>query len=105
VPRGKSTSDPTHHAAVTIAAEQAIVSTPASTMLPATPQRTAVALLTEPTPTIAPVIVGIADTGMPRPVARNSAIGPAVSAQKRPTGKALRAGWLRTRDRVQCPPR
>ena len=58
-------------------------------MLPATPQRTAAAFRTEPTPTIAPVIVCVVDTGMPRPVARNSVIAPPVSAQKPPTGFSL----------------
>ena len=46
-------------------------------MLPATPQRTADSFCTEPTPTIAPVIVCVVDTGMPSPVARNSVIAPA----------------------------
>src|SRR6478735_6029729 len=67
-------------------AEQGIVSTHAHTMRPATPQRTADALVTEPTPTIAPVIVWVVDTGMPRFVARKSVIAPPVSAQKPPTG-------------------
>ena len=58
-------------------------------MLPATPQRTAEALRVEPTPTIAPVMVCVVDTGMPSPVARNSVIAPPVSAQKPPTGFSL----------------
>jgi hypothetical protein len=43
----------------------------AQTMLPATPQRTALARWAEPTPTMAPVMVCVVDTGMPRAVARN----------------------------------
>ena len=39
----------------------------AHTMLPATPQRTADGWRTEPTPTMAPVMVCVVDTGMPRP--------------------------------------
>src|SRR5512137_2986426 len=70
-------------------AEQGIVSSHAQTIRPATPQRTADTLLTAPTPTIAPVIVCVVDTGMPSPVARNSVIAPPVSAQKPPTGFSL----------------
>ena len=35
---------------------------------------------------IAPVMVCVVDTGMPRPVATNSMIAPPVSAQQPPTG-------------------
>src|SRR6266545_6224194 len=63
-----------------------IVSTHAQTMRCAMPQRTAESLWTAPTPTIAPVIVCVVDTGMPSPVAANSVIAPPVSAQKPPTG-------------------
>ena len=62
-------------------------------MLPATPQRTAEARRAEPTPTIAPVIVCVVDTGMPSAVARNSVIAPPVSAQKPPTGFSLVILW------------
>ena len=63
----------------------------AQTMLPATPQRTAEAPRTEPTPTIAPVIVCVVDTGTPSADAMNSVIAPPVSwAQKPPTGFSLR---------------
>src|SRR5678810_1296507 len=61
----------------------------AQTMLPASPQRTAAARRTEPTPTIAPVIVCVVETGMPSAVARKSVIAPPVSAQKPPTGFSL----------------
>ena len=62
-------------------------------MLPATPQRTADALRTEPTPTMAPVMVCVVDTGMPSAVARNSVTAPPVSAQKPPTGLSLVMRW------------
>src|SRR6266446_6985297 len=55
-------------------------------MLPATPQRTAESFCTEPTPMIEPVMVCVVDTGIPRPVARNSVIAPLAEAQKPPTG-------------------
>ena len=42
------------------------MSTQAATMLPATPQRTARARCAAPTPTIAPVIVCVVETGMPK---------------------------------------
>src|SRR5258706_90164 len=51
-------------------AEHGIVSTHAQTIRPATPQRTADALVTEPTPTIAPVMVCVVETGTPRLVPR-----------------------------------
>ena len=66
-----------------------MVKTQAQTMLPATPQRTAEALRTDPTPTMAPVMVWVVDTGTPIAVARNSVIAPPVSAQKPPTGLSL----------------
>ena len=65
----------------------------AHTMLPATPQRTALARCAEPTPTIAPVMVWVVDTGMPSAVARNSVSAPPVSAQKPPTGLSLVIFW------------
>ena len=43
-------------------------------------------LVTAPTPTKAPVIVCVVETGMPRLVAANSVIAPPVSAQNPPTG-------------------
>ncbi len=51
-------------------------------MLCATFQRTAETRRADPTPTIAPVIVCVVDTGIPSHVARNSVIAPPVSAQK-----------------------
>ena len=55
-----------------------MVSTHAHTMREAKPQRTAEARRDTPTPTMAPVIVCVVDTGMPSDVARNSAIEPEV---------------------------
>ena len=66
-----------------------MVSTQAQTILPATPQRTALGRRIEPTPTIAPVMVCVVDTGMPNEVAKNNVIAPPASAQKPPTGLSL----------------
>src|SRR5205085_3141670 len=63
-----------------------MVSTHAHTIVPATPHRTAEAFRAVPTPTIAPVMVCVVDTGMPNAVARNRVAAPPVSAQKPPTG-------------------
>src|SRR5439155_4526582 len=71
------------------AAAAGIVSTYAHTVRPATPQRTAEGLRVAPTPTIAPVIVCVVDTGMPRWVAVKRLIAPAVSAQNPPTGRRV----------------
>ena len=54
----------------------------AMTMLLATFQRTADTRRAAPTPTMAPVIVWVVDTGTPRQVAANSVMAPAVSAQQ-----------------------
>ena len=67
-------------------AEAGMVSTQAMTILPATPQRTALTFCVEPTPIIAPVIVCVVDTGTPRLLARKSVIAPPDSAAKPPTG-------------------
>src|SRR5579875_3382803 len=66
-----------------------MVSTQAQTMLRAMPQRTAETRWTEPTPTMAPVMVWVVETGMPRALARPRAVALAVSAQKPPTGLSL----------------
>src|SRR4051812_1419831 len=70
-----------------------IVKIQAQTMLPATPQRTAEAPRTLPTPTMAPVIVCVVDTGTPSVDARNSVSAPPNSAQKPPTGLSLVMRW------------
>ena len=70
-------------------AEQGMVRIQAQSRSPATPQRTAETFCAAPTPTIAPVMVCVVDTGMPSAVARNSAIEPDSSAQKPPTGRIL----------------
>ena len=49
-----------------------MVSTQAQTIWPATPQRTAERRRVAPTPTIAPVIVCVVETGMPNELARKS---------------------------------
>ena len=58
-----------------------MVMTQAMTISRATFQRTAEARRAAPTPMIAPVMVWVVETGMPRPVAMNKVIDPAVSAQ------------------------
>ena len=70
-------------------AEQGMVRIHAQTMLPASPQRTAESLCAEPTPTMAPVMVWVVDTGMPASEAKVSVMAPPVSAQKPPTGLIL----------------
>ena len=57
--------------------------------MPEPEPRTALARWVEPTPTMAPVMVWVVDTGMPNVVARNKVIAPPVSAQKPPTGLSL----------------
>src|ERR1043165_3354667 len=63
-----------------------IVKIHAHTIRVATAHRMPRALVTEPTPMIAPVIVCVVDTGILRKVAVNSVIAPAISAQNPPTG-------------------
>ena len=75
-----------YHAAPAMNAEQGMVRIQAQRMLPATPQRTADTFCAAPTPTMAPVMVCVVDTGIPRPVATNNMIAPPVSAQQPPTG-------------------
>src|SRR4051812_31826634 len=84
---------PTHQAIAAMKADAGIVKTQAQTILPATPQRTADIFCAEPTPTIAPVMVCVVDTGTPSAVATNSVIAPPVSAQKPPTGLSLVIFW------------
>jgi hypothetical protein len=52
----------------------------------ATFQRTAAVLRAAPTPMIAPVIVWVVETGIPKCVTKNSVIAPPASAQKPCTG-------------------
>ncbi len=66
-----------------------MVMTHASTMFPATPQRTADARSAVPTPMIAPVIVCVVETGTPSSVAMKRVIAPPVSAEKPPTGRSF----------------
>src|SRR5262245_38840359 len=58
-------------------------------MREATRQRTLDGRLTAPTPTMAPVIVCVVDTGTPRLLARNSMPAAPVSAQNPPNGLSL----------------
>ena len=66
-----------------------IVRTQAQTMVPATPQRTAVRRCVAPTPTMAPVIVWVVLTGMPASDAPMIATAAAVSAQNPPIGRSF----------------
>src|SRR6185503_16436684 len=70
-------------------AEQGMVRIHAHSRSPAMPQRTAETFCAAPTPTMEPVIVCVVETGMPKPVARNSAADPDSSAQNPPTGRIL----------------
>src|SRR3569623_873921 len=74
-------------------AEAGMVNIQAQTILPAIPHRTADIFFAEPTPTIAPVMVCVVDTGMPSAVAMNKVIAPPVSAQNPPTGLSLVIFW------------
>ena len=67
-------------------AEAGMVSTHAHTICLAMPHRTANMRRTEPTPTMAPVMVWVVLTGTPSDDARKSDTAPAVSAAKPPTG-------------------
>src|SRR5881392_2745344 len=63
-----------------------IVRIHAHTTRPATPHRTAESRWVEPTPTMAPVIVCVVDTGIPCAAVKNSVAAAAVSALAPPTG-------------------
>src|SRR5471032_1882579 len=84
---------PIHQAIAATNAEAGIVNIHAHTILPATPQRTADIFCAEPTPTMAPVIVCVVETGTPSAVAMNKVMAPPVSAQKPPTGLSLVIFW------------
>ncbi len=72
-----------------IIAEQGIVNIQAQTIRPATPQRTALTRLCDPTPTIAPVMVCVVLTGMPNKVEINNIADADSSAQNPSTGLSL----------------
>src|SRR4030042_890459 len=72
-----------------IAAAQGIVKIHAHTIFPATPQRTAVNLFKDPIPIIAPEIVWVVLTGIPRPEARKILVAAADSAQNPSKGLNL----------------
>lgn len=84
---------PSHQAQAAISADAGIVRTQAIRTLPATPQCTARVRRVEPTPMIAPVIVCVVETGMPKPDARKSDIAPPVSAANPPTGFSFVIRW------------
>src|SRR6266566_1596382 len=63
-----------------------IVRTHAQTTRPATPQRTAERRCVVPTPTIAPAIVCVVETGIPASVTPQIAVAAAASAAMPPTG-------------------
>ena len=66
-----------------------IVKIQAHTILPATPHFTADSRRVAPTPTMAPVMVWVVETGVPVRVAYASVIAAPVSAQKPPIGRSL----------------
>ena len=68
------------------AADAGIVNTHAHKIRPATFQRTERSRRTDPTPTIAPVIVWVVETGIPNCAAPNNVTAPAASAAKPPIG-------------------
>ena len=72
-----------------ITADAGMVTTQAHTIRPATPQRTADTRCVAPTPTIAPVIVCVVLTGIPKCVAIKMANAPPVSAQNPLTGRSF----------------
>jgi hypothetical protein len=76
-----------------MAAAAGMVRTQAHTMRPATPQRTADRRRVAPTPTMAPVMVWVVETGMPRYVARYREMAAAVSAEKPPIGLRAVMRW------------
>src|SRR5512132_648612 len=82
-----------------------MVRTQAQTIRPATPQRTADSRRVEPTPTIAPVMVWVVETGTPRKVARYNEQAAAVSAEKPPTGLRAVMRWPRVLTIRQPPDR
>ena len=59
------------YAKAAIPAEQGIVNIQAQTICPATPHRTAVMRFSDPTPVMAPVMVWVMLTGIPRKVDRS----------------------------------
>jgi len=71
-----------------IAALAGIVRIHAQTICPATPQRTEEMRCAAPTPLMAPVIVCVVDTGIPKCDAMKIATAPPVSAQNRRTASA-----------------
>src|SRR5208337_574402 len=70
-----------------------IVRTQAQKMLRVTPQRTAVKRRDAPTPTMAPVMVWVVLTGMPKCAVPSSVSAPAVSAANPPKGVSLVMRW------------
>ena len=70
-------------------AEIGMVSTHAHNKLTVIPQRTAEILLVNPTPIIAPVMVWVVETGIPKCSVKNSVIAPAVSALTPSSGVTL----------------
>src|SRR6516164_5989200 len=75
-----------HQVRAAMAAVAGMVMIQAHTTRPATPQRTALSRFSEPTPTMAPVMVCVVLTGTPRKIVRISVVAAPVSAQKPSTG-------------------
>ena len=79
--------------AAAIPAAAGMVRIQATTMLPATPQRTAEVRRAAPTPMIAPVMVWVVETGMPSCAAVTRMVADAVSAANPSIGCSLTSLW------------
>ena len=85
------------------AADAGMVMIHAQTMRPATPHRTARLPRVAPTPTMAPVMVCVVETGMPAAATARMVTPPPVSAQKPPMGYSLVRLWPMVRTMRQPP--
>ncbi len=83
----------THSQAAAIRAEAGMVRTQAQTIRPATPHLTEENLVVLPTPTMAPVMVWVVETGMPREAEKSMEMAPAAWAQNPPAGFNLVIFW------------
>ena len=78
---------PTYQNAAAIRPEAGMVSTQATTRLKVSPHRTAFTSCAVPTPTMAPVMVCVVDTGMPPSVASPRLMAPPMEAHVQTTDR------------------